>query len=149
VFDSGDDLEQIMAAAVPSCFNCGGGDIRFDAWSPSRGPEPESLTIGQVDGRDYVFIAPERIGGLYVYDITDPHSPAFQQYVNFRDFSVDPSRVCEEKRPASEECAAAGDLEPEGVLFIPAIDSPIDEPLVVVTHELSTSTTIYRIEEMQ
>jgi len=149
VFDSGDDLEQIMAEAVPSCFNCGGGRIRFDEWSPARGPEPEALTIGQVGGRDFVFIVPERIGGVYVYDITDPAAPAFQQYINFRDFTVDPSEVCEEKQPASEECVAAGDLEAEGVLFIGAADSPIDAPLVVVTNELSTSATIYRVDDVQ
>ena len=148
VFDSGDDLERIMAEAVPSCFNCGGGSINLDEQSDDRGPEPEALAIGRIDGRDYVFIAPERIGGLYVYDITDPRGPVFQQYVNFRDFSVDPRQVCEEKRPVSEACAAAGDLEPEGVLFIAAADSPIGVPLLVLTNELSTSATIYRVEQL-
>jgi len=141
VFDSGDELERIIAEAVPDCFNCAGGNIRFDDRSDDRGPEPEALALG----RHYAFIAPERIGGVFVYDITDPRAPAFQQYVNLRDFSVDPSEVCERNRPASEACAAAGDLEPEGVLFIPAADSPIDVPLVVVTHELSTSATIYGV----
>lgn len=146
VFDSGDDLERIMALAVPSCFNCGGGSIRFDEQSDDRGPEPEALALGRVAGRDYAFVAPERIGGLYVYDITDPQAPVFQQYVNLRDFSVDPRRVCEAGRPISQACAAAGDLEPEGVLFIAAADSPIGVPLVVLTHELSTSATIYRVD---
>jgi hypothetical protein len=147
VFDSGDELERIIAEAVPDCFNCAGGNIRFDERSDDRGPEPESLALGRVDGRDYAFIAPERIGGVFVYDITDPRAPVFQQYVNLRDFTVDPSEVCERNRRASAACAAAGDLEPEGVLFIPAADSPIDVPLVVVTHELSTSATIYRVND--
>jgi hypothetical protein len=146
VFDSGDDFERIMAEAVPSCFNCGGASIRFDEQSDDRGPEPEALAVGRVGGRDYAFIAPERIGGLYVYDITDPQAPAFQQYVNLRDFAVDSRRVCEAGRPVSQACAAAGDLEPEGVLFIAAADSPIGVPLVVLTHELSTSATIYRLD---
>jgi 2',3'-cyclic-nucleotide 2'-phosphodiesterase/3'-nucleotidase/5'-nucleotidase len=148
VFDSGDDLEQIIADAVPACFNCSGTSIEFDQRSDSRGPEPEELTVGQVDGRDYVFIGPERIGGVYVYDISDPNAPAFQQYINYRDFTVDPNEVCEDKRPISEECAAAGDLETEGVLFVPADDSPIDAPLVVLTHEVSTSATIYRVDQV-
>jgi len=126
-----------------------GGSIRFDERSDDRGPEPESLAVGQVGARHYAFIAPERIGGLYVYDITDPASPLFQQYINYRDFTIDPAEVCEEARPISESCARAGDLEPEGVLFIPAADSPIGAPLVVVTHELSTSTTLYRVDEAQ
>jgi len=89
------------------------------------------------------------IGGLYVYDITDPVSPMFQQYINLRDFAINPAEVCEERRPLSEACANAGDLEPEGVLFIPAAESPIGVPLVVVTHELSTSTTLYRVDAVQ
>jgi hypothetical protein len=145
VFDSGDELERIIAEALPGCFNCTGGRIDFDERSVDRGPEPESLTLGRVDGRDYAFIAPERIGGVFVYDITDPRAPTFQQYVNLRDFTIDPSRVCERNRPAAQACAAAGDLEPEGVLFISAADSPIDVPLVVVNHELSTTATIYRV----
>jgi 2',3'-cyclic-nucleotide 2'-phosphodiesterase / 3'-nucleotidase / 5'-nucleotidase len=146
VFDSGDELERIIAEAVPACFNCSGGGSRFDERSDDRGPEPEALALGRIGGRDYLFLAPERIGGLYVYDITEPQAPVFQHYVNFRDFSVDPRRVCATDRPVSEACAAAGDLEPEGVLFIAAADSPIGAPLVVLTHELSTSATIWRVD---
>jgi hypothetical protein len=149
VFDSGDELESIMAEAVPACFNCSGGSIEFDERSDARGPEPESLAIGRIGGGDYLFLAPERIGGIYVYDITDPRAPVFQQYVNRRDFSVDPRQVCAEEQPISADCAAAGDLEPEGVLFIAAADSPTGAPLVVVTHELSTSATIYRVDQVR
>jgi hypothetical protein len=149
VFDSGDDLEQIIAEAVPECFNCSDSSINFDGQSADRGPEPESVAVGSVGGRYYAFIAPERIGGVYVCDITRPQAPSFQQYINFRDFSVDPSQVCEENRPLSEECAQAGDLGPEGVLFIAAEDSPIGVPLIAVSHELSTSTTLYRIDAVR
>jgi hypothetical protein len=149
VFDSGDDLERIIAEAVPACFNCSDSSINFDGRSPDRGPEPETAAVGSIGGRHYAFIAPERIGGVYVYDVTDPVAPSFQQYINFRDFSVDPDQVCEENRPQSEECAQAGDLGPEGVLFISADDSPIGVPLIAVSHELSTSTTLYRIDEVQ
>ncbi len=31
---------------------------------------------------------------------------------------IDPSVVCEAGKPASDACTKAGDLEPEGVLFI-------------------------------
>jgi hypothetical protein len=146
VFDSGDELERIVATAVPACFNCSSDNLDFDARSDDRGPEPETLAIGKVGERQYAFIAPERIGGVFVYEITDPSGPIFQQYINFRDFAVDPDKVCEDRRPISEECAAAGDLEPEGVLFIPAADSPIAAPLAVVTHELSMSATLYRVD---
>jgi hypothetical protein len=149
VFDSGDELERLIAEAVPECFNCSDSSINFDGQSADRGPEPETAAVGSVGERQYAFIAPERIGGVYVYDVTDPTAPSFQQYINFRDFSVDPGEVCEENEQISEECAAAGDLGPEGVLFIAAEDSPIGVPLIAVSHELSTSTTLYRIEEVQ
>ncbi len=46
----------------------------------------------------------ERIGGVMVYDITDPAICVFANYINTRDFSAD----------------IAGDNSPEGLCFIPA-----------------------------
>ncbi len=148
IFDSGDDLEQVTAQAVPSFFNTTDDATQFDTKSDDRGPEPETLAVGQVGARQYVFIAPERIGGVYAYDITDPAAPTFQQYINFRNFGVDPAAVCEKDKPQSKDCAASGDLGPEGVLFIPKDASPIDAPLIVVVHEVSDSTTVYRVDEV-
>ena len=149
LFDSGDDLEQIVAEVLPGCFNCSDSSIRFDSQSHDRGPEPEALTVGEVGSRPYAFIAPERIGGVYVFDVGDPTAPVFQQYINFRNFEIDPDQVCEEGRPKSEECERAGDLGPEGVLFIRSAESPIDVALVVVSNELSSSTTLYRVDEVR
>jgi len=39
----------------------------------------------------------------------------------------------------------AQDLEPEGLVFIPATDSPGGEPLLVVANEVSGSTTVFRV----
>ncbi|MGB5234863.1 MAG: hypothetical protein WBN85_06780, partial [Candidatus Macondimonas sp.] len=58
---------------------------------------------------------------------------AYAGYHNDRDFEGDP------------EADSAGDLAPEGVLFIPAQDSPTRQPLLVVTHEISGSTVIYGV----
>ncbi len=149
VFDSGDALERISAQAVPKAFNTPGAATIFDRTSDTRGPEPEALAVGEIESRTYAFVAPERIGGIYVYDITDPVAPEFQQYVNFRNFDIDPAQVCAEAEPQSEECAAAGDLEPEGVLFIPAADAPAGFPLVVLTHEVSNSITLYRVDTLR
>ena len=129
-------------------FNVSDNELTFDRKSDDRGPEPETLTVGGVGARQYVFIAPERIGGVYAYDITDPAAPVFQQYINFRDFAVNPALVCEKDKPQPKDCAEAGDLGPEGALFIPRADSPIDAPLVVVVHEVSDSTTVYRVDEL-
>lgn len=147
VFNSGDAFERITAQAVPAFFNTGEDENNLDARSDDRGPEPEHLTVGTVNGRDYLFVGFERIGGLVVYDITKPTKPVFQQYINNRNFALDPKKECGTKgSPELPTCAAVGDLEPEGFVFIPKQDSPIDVPLLAVIHELSDSTTVYRID---
>jgi hypothetical protein len=148
VFDSGDQFERITAAAAPSLFNAADDANSFDSLSVQRGPEPEALTVGQVGAHQYAFVALERVGGVMVYDVSDPTAPVFQQYINNRNAAVDPALVCVKDRPQSPACAEAGDLSPEGVLFIPADDSPIGVPLLVATHETSDSVTLFRIDQL-
>ncbi|MEZ4775248.1 MAG: choice-of-anchor I family protein [Bacteroidia bacterium] len=137
VYDSGDDLEQITAALYPTEFNSTNSDNgSFDSRSDDKGPEPEGIVVGKVKGRTYVFIGLERIGGVMVYDITNPNTPAFVQYVNNRDFSGD------------AEAGTAGDLGPEGLVFIKDWQSPTQNPLLVVTNEISGSTTVYEITDV-
>jgi hypothetical protein len=82
------------------------------------------------------------------YDITDPFSPRFEQYINARNFNIDPAQVCIEDQPQSALCAQTGDLSVEGVLFIPAGQSPIGVPLLVLNHETSDSVTVFRIDAL-
>lgn len=131
VFDSGDDFEQITAQR--SRFNSDHTENTFDTRSDNRGPEPEGLVLGQIGDRTYAFIGLERIGGVITYDITDPFSPVFVDYVNNRNFSGSP------------KAGTAGDLGPEGLLFISAQDSPNQIPLLVVTNEVSGTTTLFTI----
>jgi hypothetical protein len=134
VFDSGDALEQITADAFPDYFNSTNDENdTFDNRSDNKGPEPEGVTVGEIQGVTYAFIGLERIGGIVIYDLTNPLAPEFVTYVNNRDFSGD------------AEAGTAGDLGPEGLVFIPASESPNGEPLLVVANEVSGSTTIYQI----
>lgn len=133
VYDSGDDFEQITAQQFAANFNASNDNNTFDNRSENKGPEPEGIVVGQVGGRTYSFIGLERIGGVMVYDITNPSSPQFVQYLNNRDFSQ------------NVQLPAAGDLGPEGLTFISAADSPTGLPLLVVTNEISGSTTTYAI----
>lgn len=134
VYDSGDIMETEMAARFPEAFNSNNdANNSFDSRSDDKGPEPEGLAIGEVGGRQYVFVGLERIGGIMMFDITSPFDVAFAGYVNDRDFAGDPATD------------GAGDLGPEGVLFIPARDSPNGQALLVVTHEISGSTAIYQV----
>src|SRR3954447_1140661 len=91
--ETGDAFERITAAAVPELFNTPDDSNDFDATSNARGPEPEPLAVGGVGDRQYVFVGFERIGGVMAYDITDPRRPHFEQYINNRDFAVDPAAV--------------------------------------------------------
>lgn len=135
VWDSGDQFEKITAERYPEWFNSGHDETRFDDRSDNKGPEPEGIAIGQIGEKSYAFIGLERMGGIMVYDITDPAHPTFTTYVNSRDFSVD-SALNPEK---------AGDLGPEGLAFVSASDSPNGEPLLIVGNEVSGTTAIYRI----
>lgn len=123
VYDSGDDFEQITAKAFPHFFNdegiveCEDGELdSIEGRSDNKGPEPEALTTGIVDGKTYAFIGLERIGGIMVYDVTDPANPTFVQYYNHRTES-------------------ANAFAPEGIIFIPNNKSPGDYPLLVVANE--------------
>ena len=132
VWDSGDELEQIVAAAFPDDFNANGENDTFDERSDDKGPEPEAVTLAVLDGRTIAFIGLERIGGVMIYDVTAPRAPQFIDYVNPRDFTV-----------ASEE---AGDSAPEGLKFIPADASPTGGPLLIVANEFSGTTTVFSVD---
>ncbi len=84
-----------------------------------------------MDGQTYAFIGLERVGGIVVYNVSNPTAPEFVQYLNNRDFSGD------------AEAGTAGDLGPEGLVFISAEDSPTGRPALVVGNEVSGSTTFY------
>lgn len=138
VFDSGAEFEKITAELnEPGVFhhNADNESAEFDDRSDNKGPEPEALTIGTVGDRTYAFIGAERVGGIFVYDVTDPATSSFVTYVNNRDFSTD-------------ESAAAGDLGPEGFAFVDKADSPNGEYLLIVGNEVSGTTTVYSVEDL-
>jgi DNA-binding beta-propeller fold protein YncE len=130
VYDSGDKLEKITAAALPNQFNANNDeDDTFDNRSDNKGPEPEGVAVGEVLGRTLAFVGLERIGGVATFDVSNPYAPKFQHYINTRAFdgSVGP------------------DSGPEGVLFISRGDSPTRDPLVVVTNEISGTVAIFAV----
>ena len=139
-YDSGALLEHITAEAYPSNFNASNDNNTFDNRSDDKGPEPEGVVTGKVLGKPYAFIGLERIGGVAVFDVSDPAAPIFIEYVNNRDFDVEPEIDDEQGNPA------AGDLGPEGLLFISRDSSPNGRPLLVVGNEISGTTTIYEIK---
>lgn len=149
VFDSGDELEQVTAEAVPDFFNSNHSESNLEGRSDDKGPEPENLTIGRVQGHTYAFIGLERIGGVAVYDITAPRQARFVTYVNNRDFSVSMEDVLEAGTEDPDEALdRAGDLGAEGLTFVKGKDSPLGQPLLLVANEVSGTTTVFGVEAL-
>jgi hypothetical protein len=84
----------------PEHFNCSNDNNDIDDRSGKKGVEAENVTIGNVGEKIYAFIGLERIGGVMMYDVTNPEKISYANYINSRDFSAD----------------IAGDDSPEGFI---------------------------------
>ena len=129
IYDSGSDFEAKTAEYIPENFNCSNDDKSLDDRSGKKGPEAESITVGTVGERTYAFIGLERVGGVMVYDITDPAETVYVNYINSRDFSED----------------IAGDDSPEGLCFIPAADSADGNAYLLAACEVSGTVAAYEL----
>ena len=129
VFDSGSDFEKITATQLQAYFNCSNDNVDVEDRSGKKGPEPESVAVGTVGSKAYAFIALERIGGIMVYDITDPDETEFVNYINSREFDAD----------------IRGDVSPEGLCFIPAAKSSTGKPMLLAACEVSGTLAVYEL----
>ena len=146
VFDSADDFERITAEVLPKNFNSNNSESNFDNRSDDKGPEPEAIEVGQIGEKTYAFIGVERIGGIFVYDITDPAKSEYVTYVNNRNFAVQPE----------DNVAEAGDSGPESIVFVPSADLKADGAatageagnagMLIVGNEVTGSTTFYAVD---
>ncbi len=121
VFDSADQFERIIAEIAPERFNSDSPD-GVENRSDNKGPEPEGIAVGQVDGRTLAVIGLERDSGLMIYDITNPVEAQFLAYV---------------------DGVAQGDVSPEVVIFIPGGESPTGFAQIAVAYEVSGTTVVY------
>ena len=129
VYDSGSDFEAITAKHFPDNFNCSNDNIVLEDRSGKKGPEPEGTAVGTVNGRTYAFIALERVGGVMIYDVTDPAKATFVNYINSREFAAD----------------IQGDVSPEGLCFVPAAASRTGKPLLLAACEVSSTLAVYEL----
>ena len=81
-----------------------------DNRSDDKAAEPEGIHIGKVGNKMVAFVGLERVDAVAMYDISNPAAPVFLQMI---------------------KCGDA----PEGILFIPAKDSPTKRSLLVVSSE--------------
>jgi hypothetical protein len=133
VFDSGDDFERISASVHGDAFNNDNDENKGDSRSSNKGPEPEALTVGQVGDKTYAFIGLERMGGIFVYDVSNPYDTKFVDYVINRDLT--------------EGGDLMGDNGPEGMVFVDATNSPTGSALVIIGNEISGTVSVWQVTE--
>ncbi|WP_298118032.1 choice-of-anchor I family protein [Flavobacterium sp.] len=129
VYDSGDAFERYTAANYPTIFNADHESNTPKGRSRAKGPEPEGVTIAQIGTETFAFISLERVGGVMVYNITNPNNAVFVDYKNSRSTS-----------------AYAGDHGPEGITYVTAANSPTGTPYVLVANEISGTITIFEVD---
>jgi len=121
IYDSGDEIGRKTFEINSGLFNNDEGEA--DGRSDDKGAEPEAVATLEFDGSTLLFVGLERTGGAMVYDISNPSSPEFLEWIN------DPS-----------------DVGPEGLLTIPSNESPTGNSLVILTHEVSNTISIYEVQ---
>ena len=124
VFDSGAMLERMLAKNEPSRFNQNDKKAKHkaDSKSDDKGSEPETITIGNVNGHTLAFLGLERAGGIVVWDVSKPESPKIIDYI------IDDR-----------------DRGPEGILFVPAEKSANHKPFLAVGYEYSKTFVVYSV----
>lgn len=146
LFDSAGMIEEQIARLVAEgelpewAFNANNDETPSgDSRSDDKGVEPEAVVVGQVQGRTYAFVGLERIGGVMVFDITDPTAAVYVDYVNERNWDAE----------GEDAAAGLGDMGAEGLTFVPASDSPSKTALLIVANEVSGSTTVYEVNPVR
>ena len=114
VYDSGNDIAKETLIETPDSFN--GRDKRSD----DKGAEPESVTVLSLGDRHILFLGLERNNQVMVYDISNPLSPGFLDILSHE-----------------------GDEGPEGLMVIPAAESPSGKDLLIISNEISGTVSIY------
>lgn len=129
VFDSGDDFEMYTATNLPELFNADHESNTPKVRSRAKGPEPEGVTTAQIVDQTFAFVSLERVGGVMVYNITDPNNAIFVDYKNSRSTS-----------------AYSGDHGPEGITYITSENSPTGNGYILVANEISGTITIFEVD---
>lgn len=89
-----------------------------DSRSDDKGTEPETVVLGKIGNQNLLFVGLERANAVVVYDVTNPLKPNFLQWIN----------------------TAVG---PEGVVFVPATNSPTGKNLLIVSCETDGVVMIF------
>jgi hypothetical protein len=119
VFDSGSDIEREMLAR----------GLWVESRSDDKGPEPESVAFGLVDGTPVLFVGLERSNAVMTYDVSNPAAPVLLDVINVNASS------------------GLGATAPEGLQFIPAGDNATGRPLLAVCSEGNGTLSVFAIND--
>lgn len=118
VWDSG-SLESVLAELDPEMHNVNRDKLEVDNRSDDKGPEPEALATGIIDGKRIVFVGLERQNGITAWHVPSEGEPELIGYINE---------------------AKQGRVSPESFAFVAAEDSPTEQPLLLVGFEGGKNT---------
>jgi hypothetical protein len=138
LFDSGSDFETRLSTIYPTNFNTGHTTNAMDDRSDNKGPEPEAIAAAVINDSAYVFVGLERIGGVFMYNITNPISGRYIDYINARNFSVTPSL-------ANVDNGTVGDLGPEVLQYVPSNESPNGADMLLLSNEVSGTLSAFGV----
>lgn len=129
VADTG-SFEELLLTLTPALHNMNGessnnGTATFDGRSPDKGPEPEAIATGAINGHRYVFVAMERQGAILMFNLDDPANPTFVTSINN---------------------LTDGLVAPESITFLSASDSPLGQPTLLVGYEIGGKIGVYSVE---
>lgn len=118
VFDSGAQIEHEMLAR----------GLLDDSRSDDKGPEPESVTFGVVDGVPVLFVGLERSHAVMLYDVGNPAAPTLLDVI---------SLIGE---------TGFGSTAPEGLQFVAANDNATGRALLAVSCEGNGTLSLFAID---
>ena len=142
IWDSGDLLDRIQTQAFGVANINGAHSLSSDKStmnfvgqdrSDDKGAEPEGVTTGMVGDRRIAVLVLERMSALVIFDITQPRTPVFQEWIQMLPAKATPAKDVKY-------------WSPEGVIFVPAEKSPSGKALIITSYELSGSISIHQIE---
>lgn len=125
VYESGSALESLAYSKLDASLL---SHAQVKGRLDNKGPEPESVVVGQVGSRRYAFVGLERASAIAIYDVSNPAAPSFVQWLQ------------------NSTDLANGDLSPEGLAFVPAAQSPTGNALLLAGYEVSGSLAVYEIK---
>ena len=142
LWDSGELLDQIQIKAFGVANINGSHSLSSDKStmnyvgqdrSDDKGSEPEGVAVGMVGNTRVAILGLERMTALAVFDITQPRSPVFQEWLQMLPAKATPAKDVKH-------------WSPEGIVFVSADKSPSGKALIITSYELSGSISIHQIE---